>query len=204
MLNLRADVESERSISSSVVELRGMMESMREEMEMIRMHDLEQFASQLKAIEKKNETLSRNTEELIKYENEYSEFTRKKLASIQEDYNHKILCIGSFNVHNRTGPPAFTLVEPAPPIILSISPQQSTNKLTVPALLHCGFCNTEFSGDVLEHKRICWPINAKRISTTPPSKPLLEGKHICRLKICGDCYGCRRRAGDYLRGSLKL
>jgi uncharacterized coiled-coil protein SlyX len=83
---LRADVESDRGFSSSIVELRGMMESMREEMEMIRMHDLEQFASQLKAIEKKNDIISRSTEEIIKYENEYNEFTRKKLASIQRKF----------------------------------------------------------------------------------------------------------------------
>lgn len=201
MLNLRADVESERIISSSVVELRGMMESMREEMEMIRMHDLEQFASQLKAVEKKNETLSRNTEELIKYANEYSDFTRKKLASIQEDYRDRCDRLGG-NGHHRPHPPAFTLVEPVPPIILSI---KIHNPQVVPALLHCGFCNTKFSGGVREHKRICWPIYAKRISTTLPSKPL-DPSRVCPAdaRICGDCFACRHDVGNYLRGSLKL
>lgn len=194
MPNLRADVESERSISSSVVGLREMIDRMREEMEMIRMHDLEQFACQLKSIEKKNETLSRNTEELIKYENEYSEFTRKKFEAFQEDYN-----VG------RRPPRPFTMGEPIPPVFLSVSPQPLADKLPVPALLHCGFCNAEFSGDVREHKRICWPVNARRISTTPPSKPL-DPKHMCsaEARICGDCFGCRHDLHNYLRGFLKL
>jgi hypothetical protein len=200
VLNLRADVESERSISSSVVGLREMIDSMREEMEMIRTHDLEQFASQLKAVEKKNETLSRNTEELIKYANEYSDFTRKKLASIQEDYRDRCDRLGG-NGHHRPPPPGFTLVEPVPPMIVSINPQPQA----VPVMIHCGFCNTKFSGDVREHKRICWPIYAKRISTTPPSKPL-DPRRMCPAdaRICGDCYGCRHDVGSYLRGLLKL
>ena len=117
MRNLRADVESERS---TVEELRGMMVAMREEMASLQVHNVEQFASQLQAIESKNDVLSRNMEQVIAYENEFSEFARNKFASIGEVCGDIIGRIRQCRGYDLTRPHLvlFSGSQPVPPDIL--------------------------------------------------------------------------------------
>ena len=91
------------------------------------------------------------------------------------------------------------LSQPAPPVIQTMNPPSATLDPPEP-MLHCGFCNTDFSGDVSAHKRLCWPVHARRKLEMFLSKPLNRSAPNCLpgSQICGDCYACYAATRGYM------
>jgi len=183
-----------------------MMVAMREEMTSLQVHNVEQFASQLQAIESKNEILSRNMEQVIAYENAFSEFARKKFESIIDVFTYRCNTIPGGSGNSRPPPYPFVDSQPAPPVILKMGDPS----VTVERTLHCGFCNTDFTGDVGAHKKACWPIHARlkiQILQSGIQSGLIDPHRSCPMqsRICGDCIGCYFAAATYVyMGRLRL
>ena len=73
--------------------------------------------------------------------------------------------------------------------------------------LHCGFCQTNFTGDIKEHQKKCW--TTQRIKSLPSLLVDLSGLKVVPncppgRRLCGNCVACRQDACGYIIGHVRL